>query len=104
EALGKDRLSNLVLGNDTVTGSISLGNSKILCMPIPYSKGWKTYVDDNRVTTYCINEQYIGAVIPEGRHSVRFCYNTPLKKEGEILSLFGLICIAVIFVLQKRKS
>lgn len=48
-ALKENVLTDVELGNNKVTGQITLDRNKYLCLTIPYSKGWKVYVDGEYV-------------------------------------------------------
>jgi len=38
--LKEDTLENIRTGTNCFSGNISLGQLKLLCLPIPYSAGW----------------------------------------------------------------
>ena len=106
-ALNDDTLENVSFSTNCVSGSISLEKSKLLCMSVPYSKGWKLYIDGKETVPLKVNYMYTGAVIPEGSHEVRMQYSTPGLKGGAVISAFGTLalagwCIAE-YVIGKRK-
>ncbi|MCR5507786.1 MAG: YfhO family protein [Lachnospiraceae bacterium] len=101
--LQENMLSNIQISTDTLMGNIKTDSNKLLCMAIPYSKGWKGYVDNVETKVYCLNDKYIGMVIPEGGHSVMIRYTTPYKKSGGIISALGII-IAMVIVMMERKE
>lgn len=104
DALREDVLENVVIGTDVVTGSISLDKPKILCLSIPYSKGWTAYVDGEKAELYQANIAYMGLALDEGEHSVELRYETPLLKLGTVVSLVSFMVLAgVILFTEKRR-
>lgn len=101
-ALQKDTLQNIVMDTDCVSGTIFLDKPKLLCMAIPYARGWSAVVDGEEKAVLRMNERYFGVELPAGDHSVEFHYSTPYKREGAILSLVSLVIFAGIVVLTER--
>lgn len=87
-----------------VSTKINLDNNKIVCFPIPYSNGWKAYVDGQEAKTITANIQYIGIPIIEGQHEIELKYSTPLLKEGSILSLIGLVLLSALTIYKSNKK
>ena len=100
DLLRMDELKDVSIGNDEVSGNISAHDNKILCMAIPYSSGWNSYVDGAKTELLRINKRYIGTIIPAGEHSVKFEYDRPFQKIGVIISIISI----VVFFVMIRKS
>lgn len=104
-ALKSDVLENIELGTDTITGSISLEEQKLLCLAMPYSKGWSAYIDGIKTPVYCLNERYLGISVPLGQHNIEYRYSTPYKKTGFAFSAMGVMsCLAVMLLFGKGKK
>ncbi|MCR4740276.1 MAG: YfhO family protein [Lachnospiraceae bacterium] len=103
-ALKTETVSDVMIGTDTLSGEIELIKPKLLCLAVPYSKGWKAYVDDIETETLCVNGHYTGMAVPEGKHRVRIDYRTPLKREGAVLSLLGIMVFAGILFYTGKKA
>lgn len=103
-ALKENVLTDVELGNNKVTGQITLDRNKYLCLTIPYSKGWKVYVDGERQKLYNANGQYMAVYLTSGTHNVTLKYSTPLLKEGALVSLAGVAIFAMQLVINKRKK
>lgn len=99
-----DTLENLRLETNTVTGSISLESPKLLCLSIPYSEGWKAYVDGKKTTLSRANIQYMAVALDAGEHEVRLVYATPLLREGIYISAAAFLFFAVLIFLRERKA
>lgn len=93
ENLSKDVLENTLIGNDKITGTVDLQESKILCFTIPYSEGWTAYVDGVEQPVLKANIMNVAIEVPEGSHQIELRYRTPNLRLGLVMSLFGLVLI-----------
>ena len=101
--LNSNTLQNISLKTNTVSGTISVDSDKLLCMAIPYSKGWSVKVDGQVKDIECVNDRYIGVLISPGDHNVEFSYKTPYKMTGLIMSVAGISLFVFICVLNKKR-
>lgn len=88
-ALAENVLEQVEIGNDTVTGTITLETPKMLCFSIPYSKGWTAYVDGEEVPLYQANVKNMAVYLDAGSHEVELHYETPLLAAGCGVSVLG---------------
>lgn len=100
-SLNEYTLKNVNMDVDDVRGTLELPEKKILVMSIPYSIGWRAYVDGERVETFVANERHVGIEVPKGNHEIEFKYSMPFKYQGLSLSIIGFAGVAVIYVLRK---
>lgn len=98
----EDVLENVKWNNNQLTGQINVQEPKILFMSIPYSSGWKAYVDGNEAEILRANVGFSAVEVPEGEHEVCFVYTTPGFKIGLVCSIASLLIMAFIFVNQKH--
>lgn len=103
EVLKSNSLQNIKMDTDTISGELDIEGDKILCVAIPYSTGWKGFIDENETETFCANARYIGMIVPAGRHNIRLTYNAPYKTEGFILTIAGFTALGIICFLRRRK-
>ena len=68
---------------------------QILCVTIPYSKGWKATVNGKRAKIYKANGMFMGIVMKKGTQSVKLDYETPGLKIGACISLGALIGLGI---------
>lgn len=68
---------------------------QILCVTIPYSKGWKATVNGKRAKIYKANGMFMGIVMKKGTQSVRLDYETPGLKIGACISLGAWIGLGI---------
>ena len=102
ERLKSSSLDNIQLETDKLSGDIQLDTAGVLCVAIPYSKGWRAYVDGKDEAVICVNEHYIGAALERGYHKVEFSYDTPYKKQGLIMSFIGILLFICILLFERR--
>ena len=68
---------------------------QILCVTIPYSKGWKATVNGNRTKIYKANGMFMGIIRKKGTQSVKLDYETPGLKIGAWISLVAWIGLGI---------
>ncbi len=88
--IGKYVLENVNVGKNTISGTISVPDNRLLQMALPYSKGWKAYVDGRPQEIYKSGIMYMAIPIEAGDHEIEFKYETPYWKIGMLISLITL--------------
>lgn len=89
-------------GSNHFSGEIKTNGSKILCIPITYSKGWKATDNGTSVKIEKVNGMFIGIHLDEGKHQIKLNYITPGLKAGAAVTVFSVIVL--ILVGRKRKK
>lgn len=74
-----------------VSGEITVSGSKLLCLTIPYSDGWKAYVDGSPAALENVNLMFCGLLLSPGHHTIELHYETPGLLYGLCLSAAGLL-------------
>lgn len=101
-------LENITLGTDYITGSISLQDTRLLCLSIPYNTGWHAKVNGEEVPLQQVNKLFMGIVLQPGAYTIELTYQTPGLRTGLLISAATLTgyCITCIFlrVWKKRRS
>lgn len=96
--LSEDTLQNLVIGNDTITGTIDLDKEKWLYLSLPYSKNWTATVDGEKVETYRANTAFTAIKVGEGNHEIKFSYSNKLFKFGVLMNVPGIVIVAGVII------
>ena len=118
EALKEDVLTNVdfheykdSFSTNEITGEISLKENKLLMLTIPYSDGWKAYVDGKEVEILRANTAFSGIMLSKGSHKIQLKYDTPWLKLGINFSIIGagifvllIIVLISIKLIKKSKS
>lgn len=94
-------LQDLTIKGNEITGNLQTATDKLLFMSIPYSTGWRCYLNGNEAPVLNANMGFCAVEIPAGEYSVVWKYTTPGLKSGFILSFIS--CSFFIILLLKRK-
>lgn len=97
-------LDNVVYKNDTLTGTISAGQDGWLLISIPYSEGWKAYVDGKRTELVKANTMYMAINLRQGFHEIELNYDTPGMKIGWMMFGLGVSELLIFYGIGKRRQ
>lgn len=86
------------------SGNITLNNDSYIKITIPYDKGFKIYVDNKKTDILKIDNSFIGIKLKKGTHNVVIKYESPLLKEGKIISIITFIGLCTYFILHKTSK
>ena len=89
-------MEDITLGEDLVKGSFDTPDDRILLLSIPFSPGWKAYVDGKETGILRADLMYMAIPVRAGKHNIELRYETPLLKTGVIMGIFGIIMLFVI--------
>lgn len=103
EKLGKESLENVSMETNKIIGDIEVSSDKFLAFSIPYSAGFRAYVDGKKVDLIKANSMYMGIELKKGKHEIVLTYCTPYIVPGLILTATGLLLFLLIAV-SYRKS
>ena len=101
KALKKNTLKNVKIETNKITGDIALDKTKLLCLNIPYTEGWKLTVDGKEQKLKKVNYMNSGVVLKAGKHKIKLTYCTPGLKIGLILTLAGIFLLLIIIIVYK---
>ena len=90
-------LENTELGNNYVKGNINLPKDKILFLSIPYSNGWKAYINGVETEILKANIGFSAIIVQAGKHDIYFKYETPGIKLGCMCSVLSTCILLYIF-------
>lgn len=100
--LGEETLQNVERGTNQLSGSIDVSSRKMLYLSVPYSKGWKAYVDGEEAPVHEVNTAFMGIMLDEGHHDVRLEYETPGLRDGAKISVASLAVLALLVLIRHR--
>lgn len=102
--LGKNRLAVSTLHDNYIKGTVNAENDGLLYLSVPYTKGWKVFIDGKEQQTYTADIAFTGVDITKGKHTVELKYRPVGFKAGSIMSLTGIVVFAVILIYKKVKK
>lgn len=103
EKLAENTLTDLKVDSNLICGKIHLDRTKLLQLSIPYSRGWKIWVDGEERELLQTDGIYMGLALEPGDHSIRLEYVTPAYHAGFAGSAAGILCFGIMMWQQKRR-
>ena len=97
-------LQEVEVSDNHLTGKLTSETDTILCFSVPYSRGWQAMVDGRPVESFRANRAFIGLEVPAGTHDVELYYITPGLKQGILLSGVGVISLAVLLIVYRKRK
>lgn len=91
QALSMNHLENVHFSRNTLTGTLSTKEPEILCLSIPYDKGWKAYIDSQEAAVLKANLMFTALEIPAGDHEILLTYEIPGFKLGLYISITAVL-------------
>ena len=102
ELLKQDTLNITSFSQNKIEGTINPGSEKLLFFSIPYDKGWKAGLNDEKVDIHIVNAGLMGIKIPKGQHKVVLKYFPPYVVLGAFISVFMLIVTVLLFIYKRK--
>ena len=104
EKLRAEPMENIKIETNRIAGTVDLSKEKVLCLAIPFDKGWTAYVDGEKAEILKANYAFMGLRLNEGHHDIAFVYHTPYLREGALVTAVGLVLAAAWILRGKRKQ
>ena len=101
--LSEEMLTDVKMGENSVSGKISLSDNKILVLSVPYSTGWTAYVDGQKAELKEANLVFMAIELKAGEHNIEIKYETPYLRAGAVLTIAGLISFFITFIYFRIK-
>lgn len=103
--LAKNVLTDIKVESNRISGRISLSKPKVLLLSLPYSQGFRAYVDGEETEIRQANTMYMALELTEGDHEIQLVYCTPWLRTGAGLTFAGAVCyIGVVLWNHFRKK
>lgn len=112
DILKRQPLTSVSHKDREMAGNVNAGKNQVLFTSIPYEKGWTVYVDGKKDKVQPLADgAFLGVLLSEGVHEVRFVYNAPGKYAGILISLAAIaifagsrFCIKIFLAINLKKS
>ena len=104
DALRANAMKDLQQGTNRFFGTMEMQQDGVLCLAVPYSKGWSARVDGQTVPVEQINLRYVGIPLQAGSHQVEFRYFTPGLKAGSFLCVGAALGRVAAWGLKARQK
>lgn len=87
---------DIVVANNGISFDLENNDNKYMIISVPYSKGWKAYVDGKKRDIRICDGAFMIMSIEDGDHHVEMKYFPPGFLSGIVLSIISLIAFALI--------
>ncbi|MGN0173103.1 MAG: YfhO family protein [Acutalibacteraceae bacterium] len=104
-----DEMLNVTDYSDTkIKGTIEVKEDGTMMTSIPYEKGWKAYVDGERVDISAINKAFCSIDLKAGKHTVEFKYIPYGFVFGNVVTFVSIALLIALYyvdkIYKKRKA
>ena len=97
-------LQNVEQGCNRLTGSIDLSEAQTLLLTVAYSSGWTAYVDGEQAPLLSGDTGFMALDLSAGHHDIELRYQTPGLMAGFAVTGAGLVALAVLAVVLRRRT
>ena len=102
------RSTDTQINGNYVQGTVVTGTDRMLCIAIPYQKGWKAWVNGKETKIVKANGMYMAIPLKAGGNGIILHYTIPGLKEGAMVSGITILSLGVFGIVQiyqkKRKK
>lgn len=96
QRLGQISWQNVSYGDaGTARGALSCGEEGMLVTSIPFSRGFRAYVDGVRTETEAAMNTFLAVRLSEGNHQIRLLYVPPGLIPGAVISAISVLGVAL---------
>ncbi|MBQ6797011.1 MAG: YfhO family protein [Clostridia bacterium] len=81
---------------DTIKGSVTVGQDGVMFTSIPYDSGWSVLVDGKEVKTYSLGDALLCFEIGAGEHTVELRYIPNGFIPGVVISVISIIALVLL--------
>ena len=100
EKLSEDGMDRVARGINSYSGKVSLSRPEIMVFSVPFSKGWRVFVNGEEKELKRANIMYMGVELEAGENEIALRYETPGLRLGAALTLAGLLMLAAILIIR----
>lgn len=89
----------------SLRGTVTAEKDSQLSFSIPFDEGWTVLIDGEEAKPFegfC--DTFLSVNVPEGTHEVMLRYTPKGFREGLLLSICSVLAMAVVFVLERKKT
>lgn len=92
-------VEDISIETNSLKGNIKVDSPQAVFLSVPYSSGWRAYVDGKEVDIVRADLAFVSLMLEEGEHEILMVYRTPGLGIGilvSIVSFIALVCIMII--------
>lgn len=102
----ENRFENITIDRDIINGFVREGEDKVLVLSIPYEKGWKVYINNQRTSCIEANNGLLAVPLQAGANQITLEYVTPYRNVYIFLSVlcWGIFLSYILVYLRNNKD
>ena len=85
-----------------IEGTIDVKEDGTMMTSIPYEKGWKAYVDGEKVDINAINKAFCSIDLKAGKHTIEFKYIPYGFVLGNVVTIFSIALLIALYYVDKN--
>ncbi|WP_022753267.1 YfhO family protein [Butyrivibrio fibrisolvens] len=101
EELKANSMKDISIDNNSVSGTVDNDIDVMMLYSIPYSQGWKAYIDGIETDLYRSDYGLMSAYVPKGHHDIILRYRSPGIFIGGIMSILGMIMFIALEIINR---
>ena len=87
-----------------LSGHIALSDTRLLALSVPWSTGWKLFLNGEESPLMRLNGMYMGALLGPGSYDVELRYTMPGLRPGAVVSALALLPLLAHVVLSRIRG
>ena len=95
DALATNQVDQFSIDRKGFSATVDLEEENLVFFSVPYDRGWLALVNGIETEIFQANGGFMAVRVPGGFSEIRFEYETPGLKLGAILSIAGVVLLAV---------
>lgn len=101
--LKKNGLQNFTVSKNGFSGEIISESAKTLIFTLPYEKGFRVYVDGQRLDTFQALDVFLAVNVDKGEHLVEVCYVPYGFETGIVIGCVGICAFHWLYYTRKKE-
>jgi len=97
-----EKIEDIQIDSNYIKATVNNDENKILCVSIPYSKGWSAKINGEKVKILKSNIMHMGIVLEPGINNIELYYCTPGIKMGLVITIVCIILILFLVLKDRR--
>lgn len=102
QKLRAEPMEDVAFGPNRITGRCTVSEDRILVLSLPYSKGWRAWVDGTPTELFASGTAFTAMALSPGTHQIELKYHTPGATAGMIAFAIGVAAF-LLTIRQRRK-
>lgn len=95
---------DIYIEGNQISANASIDSKKFLFISVPYSKGWKAYIDGKEAEIIRTDDAFMAIALDRGEYKIELHYTTLYVVVGVCVSFISLVVIFVYYIMCKRRS